>query len=226
MRVVIALCSAVYTGRGDTKLVPAKRAIMIKADGAVSIHSDKGNKPLNYMSATGMSFSQVKNLDGSELWSFDNRKESLQISMYDIYSDSLLPLSEYEPGLVRDGTESHLQEYLFAHPEIVGEGFTTVSREYPTGEGPVDILLLDQKGNKVAVEVKRTAMLSSADQISRYVQALESTYPDEEISGVIAALDIRPKTRLLAEKRGIRCVIVPPDWNNVGFEENVQEIEI
>ena len=51
MRVVIAACSARYSGRLNAHLPLATRAIMVKADGSVLLHSDGGSyKPLNWMS--------------------------------------------------------------------------------------------------------------------------------------------------------------------------------
>ncbi|NLW13751.1 MAG: DUF91 domain-containing protein, partial [Trueperella sp.] len=51
MRIVFATCAVDYSGRLDAHLEPAKRAVMIKADGAVLVHADGGSyKPLNWMS--------------------------------------------------------------------------------------------------------------------------------------------------------------------------------
>ncbi|MDR0482522.1 MAG: endonuclease NucS [Cellulomonadaceae bacterium] len=51
MRVVVAECSAVYSGRLGATLPRATRVIMVKADGSVLLHSDGGSyKPLNWMS--------------------------------------------------------------------------------------------------------------------------------------------------------------------------------
>ncbi|MCU9972020.1 endonuclease NucS [Mobiluncus mulieris] len=52
MRLVIADCEVNYSGRLDAHLAPARRLIMVKADGSVLIHCDGGSyKPLNWMSA-------------------------------------------------------------------------------------------------------------------------------------------------------------------------------
>lgn len=52
MRLVIADCEVNYSGRLDAHLAPARRLIMVKADGSVLIHADGGSyKPLNWMSA-------------------------------------------------------------------------------------------------------------------------------------------------------------------------------
>ena len=210
MRIVVAACSAIYTGRGDTQLVRAIRAIMFKDDGSISIHNDQSNKPLNYM-GKGNVFSEV--VIGSEMvWTFDTRKESLRIHMYEIISDTDFSLTLDDAGLVRDGTEDQLQAWLAENPEALGEGFTLVSREYQTGDGPVDLLVLDKLGNPIAVEVKRTAMISAVDQASRYLGGLKDTEGFENVRSMIAALDIRPNTLKLAEKRGVECITLPSTW--------------
>jgi RecB family endonuclease NucS len=214
MRIVIADCSAVYTGRGDTKLGQGVRAIIIKEDGAVSIHNDAGNKPLNYM-GKGNLFSEEVDDDGNVVWKFDTTKENLTLTMYGLISDSAHELILDDEGLVRDGTESHLQEWLAANPDALGGDYSLIQREYPTGDGPVDILVRDERdGSYVAVEVKRTAILSSVSQILRYVAGLKDTpeFYDKNVRGMIAALDIRPKTSVLAEKRGIECVTIDSAW--------------
>ncbi len=211
MRIVIAECSAIYTGRGDTKLPIAIRAIMVKADGSVAIHSDQHMKPLNYMTGKVTHYEDV-NDDGSIIWTFDSRRESLQITLMEVHSDSAHELSDEEPGLQRDGTEKDLQAFLAANPFLLGEGYTTVDREYPTGQGPVDLLVKDEHGSPVAVEVKRVATIASVGQILRYVNSLKET-ENPNTKGIIAALDVRPKTALLAQKHPeLRCVTLPADW--------------
>lgn len=239
MKIVIADCSAIYTGRGDTFLPRGIRVIMIKRDGTVSIHNDDGIKPLNYMKQAIFQESTTEN--GDMLWSFDSRKESLSITMYNIVSSNEESLIENDPGLVRDGTEDHLQEWLAKNVQILGDECNFSFREYPTGNGPVDILVLDKSRIPIAVEVKRTAMLSSVDQCRRYVEALkdeaETNTEQQQMRfrelaeanssntsewwesidfantiGMIAAVDIRPKTLEHAEKKGIMTFTIPSDW--------------
>ena len=50
VRLVIAECSVAYEGRLGARLAPARRLIVMKADGSIAIHSDsKAYKPLNWM---------------------------------------------------------------------------------------------------------------------------------------------------------------------------------
>ncbi len=192
------------------------RAIIIKQDGAVSIHSDLGNKPLNYM-GKGNLFSEERE-DDIVVWKFDTRKENLTIRISEVISDSEFELPAEEEGLVRDGTEDHLQEWLADNPEVIGEGFKLVRREYPTGNGPVDLLVEDADGFPIAVEVKRIAMTAAVDQVGRYVNALsdaeDGEFTEVPVRGILVALDIRPNTVKQAQKRGVECVCILDAWNN------------
>jgi RecB family endonuclease NucS len=212
MRIVVASCSVVYSGRGDTKLAQGVRAIIIKDDGAISIHNDKSNKPLNYMGKGNVLTEET--VDGCQVWYFDARKESLRVTLHEIISDTNFDLMVDDEGLVRDGTENHLQAWLADHPEVLGEGFTFVQREFPTGAGAVDLLVRDAEGKPVAVEVKRVAMPTSVYQALRYVDALKEQESFSEVTGMVVAVDLRPNMISLAQKRGIRTVEVSANWNN------------
>lgn len=219
MQLTVARCSVSYTGRGDTMLPEAVRVIIVKADGAVSIHHDQGNKPLNYMGKDNV-FTQVEGEDAL-YWNFDTKiksertriTENLQIRITEILSQVDLPVDVDNSVLERDGTEHQLQAWLAENPEVLGEGFTFVQREYPTGAGPVDLLVQDASGTPVVVEVKRVAMLGAVDQATRYISALQESEGFEDAKAIVAALDIRPNTQKLADKRGVRTVVLPKYWN-------------
>jgi RecB family endonuclease NucS len=219
MKLTVAKCSVTYTGRGDTMLPEAVRVIIVKSDGAVSIHHDQGNKPLNYMGKDNV-FTEVQG-DDALYWNFDTKikslrtrvTENLQIRITEILSQVDLPVDVDNSELLRDGTEYQLQAWLAEHPEVLGEGFTFIQREYPTGAGPVDLLVQDADGTPVAVEVKRVAMLGAVDQASRYIEALKQSEGFEDTTAIVAALDIRPNTQTLADQRGVRTVILPKYWN-------------
>ena len=51
MRLVVAECQVDYVGRLSAHLPMARRLLLIKADGSVSVHADdRAYKPLNWMS--------------------------------------------------------------------------------------------------------------------------------------------------------------------------------
>lgn len=168
---------------------------------------------------------------GEEIWTFDARHETLQITIHQIYStfEEDLLTKETDPGLKVDGTEAHLQQWLFDHPEILGEGIVTLQREFQTGAGAVDILAMTENAEPIAVEIKRTAAAGAADQVRRYVENMKALPPAEfehpitgvmvpldftKTTGLIAALDLRPKLLDLATKRGVTTVEVPTYWRS------------
>jgi endonuclease len=201
VRLVIARCSVDYAGRLAAHLPAATRLIMIKADGSVSIHSDTGSyKPLNWMSPP------CRLTEEPGRWVVTGKSgETLTIEIAEIISDSSVDLGT-DPGLVKDGVESHLQELLAARVDVLGAGWRLVRREFPTAIGPVDLMCRDSAGVSVAVEVKRRGEIDGVEQLTRYLDLLNRDPLLAPVRGVFAAQEIRPQARVLAEDRGIRCV--------------------
>ena len=206
MRLVIARCSVDYIGRLTAHLPAAVRLLMIKADGSVSVHADdRAYKPLNWMSPP----CRIEEAPG--VWRVVNKAgEELRITLDEIFQDTSYELG-VDPGLVKDGVEAHLQELLAASPQALGAGFTVVRREYPTAIGPVDLLCRDAEGTTVAVEVKRRGEIDGVEQLTRYLELLRRDPLLAPVSGVFAAQEIKPQARVLAEDRGIRCVVLDYD---------------
>lgn len=218
MRVVIARCTVVYAGRLDAYLPEAVRVIMVKADGSVLVHADGGSyKPLNWMSppcTLQVSAGPADASGGSPLqeeWVVTNRAgESLTIQVHEVVAELNHELG-LDPGLVKDGVEAHLQQLLALHVQTLGAGWTLVRREFPTAIGPVDLLCRDATGHSVAVEIKRRAEIDGVEQLTRYLDLLNRDPLLAPVTGVLAAQEIRPQARTLAEDRGIRCVVLDYD---------------
>jgi RecB family endonuclease NucS len=206
VRLVIARCSVDYIGRLTAHLPLATRLLMVKADGSISIHADdRAYKPLNWMSPP----CRVEEAPG--VWKVVNKAgEELRITLEEVLHDSSHDLG-VDPGLVKDGVEAHLQELLAAAPSVFGEGYTLVRREYPTAIGPVDLLCRDGAGATVAVEVKRRGEIDGVEQLTRYLELLGRDPLLAPVTGIFAAQEIKPQARVLAEDRGIRCVVVDYD---------------
>lgn len=216
MRIVIAKCSAFYTGRTETETNPAIRAIIIKDDGAVSVHCDVGNKPLNYMGAKNK-FTETLEED-TVVWSFDTTTENLTLRLHEVISDSDHVLEKEDTGTVNHGTEYHLQAWLADNPEAVGEGFTLVQREFETGEGRVDLLMKDSAGGFVVVEVKRVALSPAVTQVKRYREALQQVSGYENVRAKIAALEVRNSAIKMAEKHNVEYVVIDAGWKAKALE--------
>ena len=209
MRLIVARCSAVYSGRLDTILPEALRLLMFKADGSVLIHADAGGyKPLNWMTPP-----TVIEEDGDCLVvrKFAGKSEDrLEITLHEVVSDVTLdmgpPLDEH--GLAKDGVEAHLQELLAEQPHWCGDGFRLVRREWPTDIGPVDLMCRDEQDAWIAVEIKRVAGIEAVEQLTRYLERIHEDPAFSGCRGVLAAQSIKPQARVLAQARGIECVEV------------------
>ncbi|MBE9376276.1 endonuclease NucS [Saccharopolyspora sp. HNM0983] len=203
MRLVIARCQVDYMGRLTAHLPLAQRLLLVKADGSVSVHSDdRAYKPLNWMSPPCWL------IEEPSLWTVQNKAgEKLVVSIDEVLHDSKHELGA-EPGLVKDGVESHLQELLAEHVTTLGEGWSLVRREFPTAIGPVDLMCRDSAGGSVAVEIKRRGEIDGVEQLTRYLELLNRDSLLAPVSGVFAAQQIKPQARTLAEDRGIRCVVL------------------
>jgi hypothetical protein len=210
MRLLVATCTVDYVGRLTAHLPEATRLILFKADGSVSIHADdRAYKPLNWMSPP--CFTTETNEPDKKIITVENKAgERLVITVSQVIHNSTHELG-IDPGLVKDGVEAHLQVLLAEHVETFGKNWQLVRREYPTAIGPVDLLCKDDMGKTVAVEIKRRGDIDGVEQLTRYLELLNRDGLIAPVSGVFAAQEIKPQAKVLAEDRGIRCVVVDYD---------------
>ena len=205
MRLVVAECSLDYSGRLDTHLPRAVRLIMIKADGTVAVHADNGRQPLNWFGPPNH-FTE----DG-DTWLVTNSKgERLTINLYEVITDSSLELGD-EPGLQKDGVEEQMQRLLAERIEMLGAGMSLIRREYPTPIGPVDLLCRDAEGVVVAVEIKRRGEIDGVEQLTRYLEFLNSDARLAPVRGLFVAQLIKPQAKVLAATRDIDCLEIDYD---------------
>src|SRR5674476_314053 len=119
MRLVVAGCSARYTGRLSACLPEAVRLLAVKADGSVLIHADGGSyKPLNWMSppcilTVGAPDEEAAARGVSQVWAVQHTKsdDRLEIELHEVLQDSAHDLG-VDRGLVEDGVEPHVQGLL------------------------------------------------------------------------------------------------------------------
>ena len=218
MRLVIARCSVDYAGRLSAHLPLATRLLVVKADGSVLVHSDSlSYKPLNWMSppcTLAVLQPEDEQLEAGviEIWKVAGAKTAdlLVVSIHELLHDSSHELG-VDPGLQKDGVESHLQALLADQIELLGDGYRLVRREYMTAIGPVDILATDAAGASVAIEIKRRGDIDGVEQLTRYLELMNRDPRLAPVAGVFAAQEIKPQARTLALDRGIRCVLLDYD---------------
>lgn len=219
MRFIHADCEVNYSGRGDTILERFERIICIKSDNTVLVMSDKGMKPLNYMAGSNKPKIQENYDEDSGITTLyiESRNEYIIITCYRIYSTWSPNVSQNDPGLIYDGTEDQIQEWLSYNIHTILP-FSCIAREFPTENGPVDLLVetISQE-KKVLIEVKRTAMSDSIHQLRRYLDGCDV----EE--GFIIAMDMRPSARVRAQKYNIPWVEI--EKSELGFTVKDKSID-
>lgn len=221
MRIIVADCSAEYTGRLQATLPMARRVLLIKADNSLLIFSELGSyKPLNWMASpctiTDITPDYADDDPATEVpqkvirAAAAKSTDILEVTLQHIYSDETYDLGE-DPGLIKDGVEDHLQRYLAEQIERIGEGATLVHREYPTAIGPVDIMAVDGNGVHVAIEIKRHGGIDGVEQLTRYCELLNRDPLLAPVRGIFAAQTITPQARTLATDRGFECLLLDYD---------------
>jgi RecB family endonuclease NucS len=203
MRLLVTRCSVEYEGRLVSRLAPAVRLVLFKADGSVAVHSDsKAYKPLNWMNPPCSVSEDERHITVST-----TKGERLLIELHDVLFDRHFDLGD-DPGLAKDGVEAELQQLLAARLDALRDGLRLVRREYPTDLGPVDLLCRDGDGNAVVVEVKRIGEIAGVDQLLRYQERLDRDATLAPTRGMLVATRIKRQARVYAESRGIECVEV------------------
>lgn len=208
MRLIIARCTASYTGRLTTNLPEGVRLLMIKEDGTFMIWSDGGGqsvKPLNWMTPPVV----IEEGDGVIVIRkrAGRTEDRLEIRLLEVLAEFEHELGD-DPGLEKDGVERHLQEELAATPVAVEHGLRLVRREWPTDVGPVDLMCRDASDGWVAVEIKRIGTIEAVEQLSRYLEVLRRDPALAEVRGILAAESVKPQARTLCEARGLGWVEV------------------
>jgi endonuclease len=209
VRLIVARCEVVYTGRLTAVLPESTRLLMLKADGSVLIHADTGGfKPLNWMTPPTAIEEEGAPLERLVVRKRAGRSEDrLEIRVHEILSDVCHEMGE-AAALEKDGVERELQAELAAQPHALDPALRLVRREWPTDIGPVDLMCRDEDGGWVAVEVKRVATIEAVEQLGRYLERIQLDPAATGCRGVLAAQRFRPQAVTLAEARGIHCVEV------------------
>jgi endonuclease len=204
VRLIVARCEVVYTGRLTAVLPEALRLVMVKDDGSVMVHADSGGyKPSNWMTAPTI----IEEEPGSMNVRKPGTEDRLEIRIAEVISDVSHDMGE-AAALEKEGVERELQELLADAPHWCGEGLRLVRREWPTDIGPVDLMCLDPEDEYVAVEIKRVGTIDAVEQLTRYLGRIRTAPGLGRCRGVLAAQVLKPQARVLAESRGIACVEV------------------
>src|SRR2546427_12212415 len=164
MRLLVARCEVVYTGRLTAVLPEATRLLVLKSDGSVLVHDDSGGyKPLNWMTPPTVVEEDAARIIVRKRGA--SSEDRLEIRLAEVLSDVAHDMGE-SAALLKDGVERDLQEELAAAPGALGEELRLVRREGATGGGPGDLMWRDESGGLGAGEVKRIPANRAAGEVN------------------------------------------------------------
>ncbi len=206
MRVLVAHCEIAYAGRLETRLAPGDRVVLFKDDGSVCVHALKGAKPINYMPGPTI----VEEADDVIRVRRPASGETLTILLLGTHADDRFELVD-DAALERQGREKEIQALLARALHLIEPGLVLVERERPTDVGPVDLFCRDAAGRVAIVEVKRVrAVAAAVEQVIRYREQVDLTPSLAPVRAIVAAPEFAPQARVLAEARGVECVVFDP----------------
>lgn len=212
MRLIVARCEVTYSGRLDAVLPEAVRLLMLKSDGSFLVHADTGGfKPQNWMTPPTVIEHEGERPERIVVRKRAGKTEDrLDIRIVEILSDVEHDMGE-AAALAKDGVERDLQLELAGRPDVLGEGLHLVEREWQTDIGPVDLMCRDRDGAWVAVEIKRIATIDAVEQLSRYLERIQTLPGMAACRGILAGQKVVKQARTLAESRGLAWVEVDLD---------------
>jgi RecB family endonuclease NucS len=206
MRVLVAHCEIAYAGRLQTRLAPGDRVVLFKEDGSVCVHALKGAKPINYMPGPTI----VEEADDVIRVRRPASGETLTILLLGTHADDRFDLID-DAIFERQGREKEIQALLARALHLIEPGLVLVERERPTDVGPVDLFCRDAAGLVALVEVKRVrAVAAAVEQVIRYREQVDLTPSLAPARAIVAAPEFAPQARVLAEARGVECVVFEP----------------
>ncbi len=204
-------CTVDYEGRAASTLGPGDRLVVLKPDGTALVHTDEGQKPVNWQ-PPGCTHSVSIDEDSLVLRSERETPSELLLVRFERLDHVALYDATDPSDLSLTGTEEDLRERILTNPELLEAGFEPRATERDTSAGAVDIYGEDADGNAVVVELKRRRVGPDAvGQLTRYVDALErDLHAGTTVRGVLVAPSVTDRARNLLAERGLEFVSVEP----------------
>ncbi|SHK78015.1 hypothetical protein SAMN05444342_2156 [Haladaptatus paucihalophilus DX253] len=204
-------CTVDYDGRAESYLGPGDRLVVLKPDGTTLVHTEEGQKPVNWQPPGGTLDAE---LVGDRLRVGSQRtspSESLEVEFERLTQVSAFDVTD-ATELSLDGTEEDLRQRILDDPDLVEAGFTPLATERQTAAGAIDIYGTDAEGTTMVVELKRRRVGPDAvGQLRRYVDALRrDLHAEAEIRGVLVAPSVTERARNMLAESGLEFVSLEP----------------
>ena len=208
---IFGRCRVTYDGRAASELGSGDRHVMLKPDGTALVHTDEGQKPVNWQ-PPGCSHRCRADSDTLVVESTRNAPDE-QLTV--VFTNVALAVA-YEPvdeeSLDLVGTEADLKQRILDDPTLVETGFVPLATERKTPVGAVDIYGEDDDGRTTVLELKRRRVGPDAvGQLHRYVEALErDLHADVEVRGILVAPSITERAKALVAQEGLEFIPLTP----------------
>ncbi|WP_321111706.1 endonuclease NucS [Halorussus salinisoli] len=211
MTTVFGRCTVEYEGRAASTLGPGDRLVVLKPDGTALVHTDEGQKPVNWQPP---GCSHEVGVEDGEFRIRSRRtspEERLVVAFEQVERISTFDVTDRN-DLALTGTEEDLRQRILDDPDLVEAGFRPLAIERETPAGAVDIYGEDRDGATVVVELKRKRVGPDAvGQLSRYVETLDrELHADAEIRGFLVAPSVTERARNLLAENGLEFVSLGP----------------
>jgi len=211
MVTVFGRCTVEYEGRAASTLGPGDRLVVLKPDGTALVHTDEGQKPVNWQPPGSTHAVDVS--DGQ--FRVRSRRtapdEQLLVAFERVDRVATFDVTDRRDRSLT-GTEADLRRRILDDPDLVEPGFEPLATERETPAGAVDVYGEDARGRTVVVELKRKRVgPDAAGQLARYVEALDrDLHADAEVRGVLVAPSVTERARRLLAEKGLEFVSVAP----------------
>lgn len=136
--------------------------------------------------------------------------DELVFRVEDTRAESATPISLSEAGLTE---RAHLQEWVLAHPKIIGEGVHVVTAEFDTWRSTagaerdrLDVLGLDRSGRLIVAELKRDRAPDTVDMQAIKYAALASRFTPEVLASQHAEF-LRKRDSVISDEEAMALLI-------------------
>ncbi|WP_276300104.1 endonuclease NucS [Halorussus lipolyticus] len=211
MITVFGRCTVEYEGRAVSTLGPGDRLVVLKPDGTALVHTDEGQKPVNWQPPGCAHEAGVEDGQFRIRSVRSSPDEELLVAFEQVQQVATFDVTDQRDLALR-GTEEDLRQRILDDPDLVEPGFRPLATERETPAGAVDIYGEDRDGKTIVVELKRKRVGPDAvGQLARYVEALDrDLHADAEIRGILVSPSVTERARKLLGKRGLEFVSLGP----------------
>ena len=211
VRLVIAQCTVDYVGRLTAHLPSARRLLLFKADGSVSVHADdRAYKPLNWMSPPCWLTEETG--DQAPVWVVENKARRTVAHHRRGHRARLQPRARRRPRAGQGRRRGAPAGAARRARRTAGRGIHAGAPRVHDGRSGRSTCCAATNGAARWRWRSSGAARSTASSSSPATWTCSTATPCwRRSSGVFAAQQIKPQARTLATDRGIRCVTLDYD---------------